>query len=195
MKQLCVLGVLRTSLGIKIKEEMLEWLTPLYNVTTVEVDPPNNIEFEYPFLKKACEVSIDSKEPVLYLHTKGAACDNLTQPLIRKLWRHEFGKMQDLYFDTVSKFVEAAAVAPFTSLANSICWFNGFVMNCTAAKQIDDNLKIVKDRYWFEQKLLNESGINCIGMHSSVGDTPERAFDIFINTLMIAHKNLIIDSK
>lgn len=183
MKRLCVLGVLKTSLGIKIKEEMLKWLTPLYDVTTLEVDPPNNVEFEYPFLKKVCEVSIENKQSVLYLHTKGAACDNPTQPLVRKLWQYEFVNVHNLYFDTASKFVEAVAVAPFTSLTNSICWFNGFVLNYTAAEHINDNLKIVKDRYWYEQKMMKESGVNCIGAYSSVCDTPECAFGTFINVL------------
>lgn len=182
------MGVLRTDLGIKIKEEMLEWLIPLYNVTTVEVDPPNDVEFEYPFLKKACEVSIDNVEPVLYLHTKGAACDNQAQPLVRGLWRHEFGKTRDLYFDTASKFAEAVTVAPFTSLANSICWFNGFVMNYTAAEQINNKLRIAKDRYWYEQKMLNEAGVNCIGLYSAACNTSECAFRTFVNTLQ--HNNL-----
>lgn len=194
MKQLCVLGVLKTDLGIKIKEEMLEWLVPLYDVTTVEVDPPNNVEFEYPFLKKACEASIDSEQPILYLHTKGAACNNQTQPLVRKLWRHEFSTMHDLYFDTVSKFSEAVAVAPFTSLANSICWFNGFVMNYAAAEQIDNKLRIAIDRYWYEQKLLNEARVNCIGMYHAACNTPECAYDVFINNLIIAQKHLIRDN-
>lgn len=188
MKRLCVLGVLRTELGIKIKEEMLDWLTPIYNVTTVEVDPPNNVEFEYPFLKKACEISIDKTEPVLYLHTKGAACDNQTQPLVRELWKCEFGKKCNLYFDTVSNFSEAVAMAPFTSIANSICWFNGFVMNYTAAEHINDKLIIATDRYWYEQNLLNEAGVNCIGVYSSVCNTPECTFRTFINTLQ--HYNL-----
>lgn len=188
MKQLCVLGVLKTDLGIKIKEEMLKWIMPLYDVTTVEVDPPNDVEFEYPFLKKACEVSIDNTVPVLYLHTKGAACNNQTQPLVRALWCHEFGKLKDLYFDTVVKFREAAAMAPFTSLANSICWFNGFVMNYAAAEQIHDTLRIATDRYWYEQKLINEAGVSCIGLHSSACNTPECAFSTFVNTLQ--HNNL-----
>lgn len=195
MKHLCVLGVLKTDLGVKIKEEMLEWLTPLYNVTTVEVDPPNDVEFEYPFLKKACEVSIENKRPILYLHTKGAACDNPTQPLVRKLWQHEFVNMHDLYFDTASKFVEAVAIAPFASLANSICWFNGFVMNCTAAERLSNTLKIAKDRYWYEQKMMKESDVNCIGVYSSACDTPECVFDVFVNNILIAQKHLIRDNK
>jgi len=183
MKHLCVLGVLRTSLGIKIKEEMLEWLTPLYNVTTVEVDPPNDVEFEYPFLKKACEIGIDSTEPVLYLHTKGAACDNLTQPLVRRLWKHEFGEKQDKYFTTAARIDYAIAVAPLTSLKNSICWFNGFVMNYDAALQMNKTLKIQTDRYWYEQRLLNEAGVTCLGEYSYNCDTPENAFREFINII------------
>ena len=184
MKPLCVLGVLRTRLGIKIKEEMLEWLTLLYNVTTVEVDPPNNVEFEYPFLKKACEISIENKQPVLYLHTKGAAFDNPTQPLVRECWRREFGNKQELYFDIVTKSVKATATAPLTSFINSICWFNGFVMNSKAAERINNTLQIAIDRYWYEQKLMKSANINCIGTYSDACDTPESAFKTFINLIM-----------
>lgn len=183
MKCLCVLGVLRTSLGVKIKEEMLEWLTPLYDVTTVEVDPPNNVEFEYPFLKKACEVSIDSTEPVLYLHTKGAACDNPTQSLVRELWKREFGENRDEYFTIAARIDYAVAVAPLTSLKNSICWFNGFVMNYDAALQMNKVLKIQTDRYWYEQQFLNEAGVTCLGEYSYNCDTPESAFNEFIKTI------------
>ena len=59
-KRKCVLGVLKSEEGLRIKEEMLGWLNEKYDVTLVEVDPPNDIEFELPFIKKDCEVSIES---------------------------------------------------------------------------------------------------------------------------------------
>ena len=42
MKRKCVLGVLKTAEGLRIKEEMLGWLNEKYDVTLVEVDPPND---------------------------------------------------------------------------------------------------------------------------------------------------------
>ena len=64
-KRKCVLGVLKSEEGLKIKEEMLSWLSPLYDVELVEVDPPNDKLFEYPFIKRACEKSIETNEPIL----------------------------------------------------------------------------------------------------------------------------------
>ena len=49
-KRKCILGVLKSEEGLKIKEEMLSWLSPLYDVELVEVDPPNDKLFEYPFI-------------------------------------------------------------------------------------------------------------------------------------------------
>ena len=66
---ICVFGVLKTKDGIKIRDEMLQWLEPLYDVLKIEQDPPGKL-VEYPAIKFACQSAIEMNEPVLYLHTK-----------------------------------------------------------------------------------------------------------------------------
>lgn len=166
MKHKCVLGVLKTEEGLRIKEEMLAWLEPVYDVTLVEVDPPNDIEFELPFIKKACEVAIESNEPVLYLHTKGAAMQNGVQALVREFWHKIFTNEADSYFKYVDTDI-AVCSAPIVSRVKHACWFNGFIMNVTAAKQILPVLTTHTDRYWFETGMLAEAGVEVIGKRTA----------------------------
>lgn len=108
---LAVLGVLKTEAGIEIKKEMLSWLEKEHDVLCIEQEPPG-IEFEYPAIKTAIRLSIDMNEPVLYLHTKGAAnkiplnyktammASTVNFPInakpkdcqiiVRNMWKHEF---------------------------------------------------------------------------------------------------------
>lgn len=178
MKRKCVLGVLKSEHGLKIKEEMLAWLEPVYDVTLVEVDPPNDIEFEYPFIKKACEVAIESNEPVLYLHTKGAAMQNNAQPMVRDFWRREFGGKSEKYFEAVNTDI-AMTSAPIVSIENPVCWFNGFVMNTAAAKQILPTLKVQTNRYWFERGMLKEASVSAVGLYDSNANDPNWAWQSF----------------
>lgn len=167
MKRKCVLGVLKTEAGLEIKKEMLEWLEPIYDVTLVEVDPPNDKEFELPFIKKACEVSIENNEPVLYLHTKGAAMPNNAQPLVREFWKHEFTANCDAYFDLVKDNTQPGVAAPYT-LKKKIAWFNAFVINPAAAETLLTYLKPQEDRYWFEQKIWQNDNISVYGLHDDI---------------------------
>lgn len=178
MKRKCVLGVLKTELGLKIKEEMLAWLEPVYDVTLIEVDPPNDIEFELPFIKKACEVSIESNEPVLYLHTKGAAMQNDAQALVREFWRREFGGKSEKYFEAVNTD-SAKASAPIAGTEDPVCWFNGFVMNAAAAKQILPILKVQSNRYWFERGMLKEANVLAVGLYDTDANDSNWAWQSF----------------
>lgn len=163
MKRKCVLGVLKTEEGLRIKEEMLAWLEPFYDVETVEVDPPNDVEFELPFIKRACEVALENRESVLYLHTKGAAMPNRAQPIVREMWRRVFTNERDTYFKVVDERKEAAVSALFVAPKRKICWYNGFVLNVKAAENILKVLKIHEDRYWFEQSMLSEANVDVVG--------------------------------
>ena len=177
MKRKCVLGVLKTAEGLRIKEEMLDWLNEKYDVTLVEVDPPNDIEFEYPFIKKACEVAIESNEPVLYLHTKGAAMQNNAQALVREFWHKIFTDEADTYF----KYVDAdepTCSAPIVGKEKHACWFNGFILNVAAANSILKILTVHTDRYWFETGMLKEANVNVIGKRSA--DDANIAFQNFV---------------
>src|SRR5574344_825579 len=166
LKRKCVLGVLKTEEGIRIKEEMLGWLNEKYDVTLVEVDPPNDIEFELPFIKKACAVAIESNEPVLYLHTKGAAMQNNAQQLVRDFWRYEFTQADEALFKLVDTDKPTVS-APYT-LGKKICWFNAWVINPTAAKIVLIYLKLQKDRYWFERQLFQNDEIAVTGIHDNI---------------------------
>ena len=156
-KYKCVLGVLKTEEGLRIKDEMLEWLTPDYDVAIAEQEAPG-VLFEYPFVKKACEVSMLYDEPVLYLHTKGAANPNPLQAVVRRLWQYAFIKEKEIYFNTVAipKPVVSTLIASFEQ---KICWFNGFVMNSAAAKNISAVLKPTEKRFWFEHGMLIDAKV------------------------------------
>ena len=40
---ICVFGILKTKDGIKIRDEMLKWLEPIYDILKIEQDPPRKI--------------------------------------------------------------------------------------------------------------------------------------------------------
>lgn len=151
MKRKCVLGVLKTELGLKIKEEMLAWLSPLYDVITIEQEAPG-VLYEYPGIKMAASIAVECNEPVLYLHTKGAAMDNAAQPIVRNFWKREFGHNSDKYFKAVEGDKPLVS-APITNPEHKVAWFNAFVINPAAAKDLMPVLYIQKDRYWFEQEI------------------------------------------
>ena len=164
-KRKCVLGVLRTEAGLKIKEEMLSWLTPIYEVFCVEQEAPGTL-YEYPAIKMAAELSVELNEPILYLHTKGAAMPNQAQPMVRAFWQHEFTVNSEKYFEIVTGD-RAKVSAPYT-LKRNVAWFNAFVMNSLAAKNLLTYLKPQEDRYWFEQKIWNSGApVEILGLYDN----------------------------
>jgi hypothetical protein len=162
-KRKCILGVLKTEAGLLIKDEMLAWLELFYDVETVEVDPPNDVEFELPFIKRACEVALENRESVLYLHTKGAAMPNRAQPIVREMWKRIFTEKRDDYFRIADDREDTAVIAPFIARERKICWYNGFIMNQYAAGAILKTLSVHEDRYWFEQEMLKEAEVTVLG--------------------------------
>lgn len=162
-KRKCVLGVLTTEAGLKIKEEMLSWLKPIYEVFCVEQEAPG-VLYEYPAIKMAADLAVDLNEPVLYLHTKGAAMPNQAQPMVRAFWQHEFTVNSEKYFEMVDD-CKPLVSAPYTMHKN-IAWFNAFVMNPMAASKLLVYLKPQEDRYWFEQKIWNQdSSVTMLGLY------------------------------
>ena len=85
----CVLGCLRNERGLQIRDEMLKWIQLKYQTWIVYQDYPGSL-YEYPALKVAQEISLSSKKPVLYLHTKGVFNDNPSQYIVRALWWQTF---------------------------------------------------------------------------------------------------------
>lgn len=165
-KHLCVFGVLKTEEGLKIKEEMLEWLNPLYNVLCIEQDPPGTM-FEYPAIKYALQLSIDMGEPVLYIHTKGAANKNTWyQKGVRNIWKNEFSNKThvDEMFNLCENVNKPLVVCPFTGKTN-ITWFNAFIVNSEAAEITLPTLKTpTRDNRWYYECIFNKhNDITVIG--------------------------------
>lgn len=153
---LCVFGILKTEAGLKIKEEMLDWLKPIYDIVEVEQEPPG-IQFEYPAIKKTCELALEKNEPVLYIHTKGAANDTWIQKPVRHLWKTEFGKKQraeELF--RIANCDTPHVVCPYSGQGRET-WFNGFIINPSAASILIANLKKPDDceRHYYEQMFKN----------------------------------------
>ena len=177
MKRKCVLGVLKTEEGLRIKEEMQLWLRDRYELICVEQDPPG-VLIEFPAMMQAVQLSLATNEPVLYLHTKGAANIHGNQKFIRQLWLHEFHNLADWYFEQVN-CEEPTVAAPIVSKNKKITWFNGFVFNPAAASQMIKHLRIPNDRMWYEQGFLNECYLNIVGRYSIDSDDSNVAWKNF----------------
>lgn len=165
-------GCLLTQDGIAIKEEMLAWLERYYHVFCVDQRPPGAL-FEYPAIFYAAQLSIDTQNPVLYIHTKGAANRNHLQSKVRNMWKREFSPPQLYkYLDAVNSKRPTVAT-PFASPEGST-WFNGYILNPSAADivmhVIDDmthpiqmHLKPDKIRYRYEH-LFRSTVCNVVGI-------------------------------
>ena len=146
-KPYCVFGVLKTKEGLAIKSEMMQWLTKSYNVITVEQDAPGEL-FEHPAIATASSLSVALNQPVLYLHTKGAASVSQVQQVVRKMWQNEFSEPYK-YF-VIATGPRPVIVAPEVS-PDKCTWFNGFVLNPEAGKILEQHLhEIRSDRYFYE---------------------------------------------
>lgn len=158
----CVLGVLLSDEGISIKNEMLEWLIPEYDVITVEQKLPGEL-YEYPAIKYAVNLSKETNEICLYLHTKGAAHKNTSQQYVRKMWKDEFINHINEYLHIVKTNIPTIA-CPFTGI-QKITWLNGMIFNSSAAKIIE--IPLPKKRCYYEQlcrKTVSEHNYNNINV-------------------------------
>lgn len=164
-KPLCVLGVLRTELGMKIKAEMLSWLSSCYEVICVEQEPPGSM-FEFPALKTAAAISVARNEPVLYLHTKGASNPVVYrhQVMVRQLWAHEFTNKKDDYFLAVNK-EEPTISCPYSGDLRQT-WWNGMVINTAASKVLLDKMILTDRRHYYEE-MCQELNINVVGVRTA----------------------------
>ena len=146
---ICVLGVLKTAEGLRIKEEMLQWLRTYYDVYTVEQEAPGAL-YEFPAISLAFEMAAKADVPVLYIHTKGAGNPHMIQGVVRAMWRGEFGDMRNAneYFKMVETD-EPRLACPVMG-DDSQTWFNAFVANPTAARILRETVAPSADRYYFE---------------------------------------------
>lgn len=160
-KPLCILGVLLSNNGIKIKNEMLSWLIPEYDVITVEQNLPGDL-YEYPALSFLQEYCLKNNEPfALYLHTKGAARQSITQEQIRYLWKTEFIKNKQTYIEKICNSITPLVICPFSG-KRKITWYNGFFINLLALKTMN-TISLSKNRYVYETLFKNENNIKVIG--------------------------------
>ena len=171
-KPYCVLSVLDTETGRMIADEMLSAYSNCYDIYVVKHD---GSEYEYPGIYYTHKLCLDTKESVLYIHTKGAgnhiprnpqnyinskilsysgATMDVWQETVRKMWEHEFITKQTLYFSKFKNSSEPLIVCPFTGPDKST-WNNGFIMTYNAALRIKE-IKKSTDRYYFEHMFKNE---------------------------------------
>lgn len=181
---LCVLGVCNTDLGAQIKNEMLEWLTPIYNVICVIQHPAGQL-FEYPGILMSLILSTRYEKPVLYLHTKGAwnsiptnfqnrmmhpsikvpphATPEDCQRVVRLMWKAQYGtNTRFKYFNTINTNSPMVA-CPYTG-AEHLTWQNGFMFNPAAAKIVLSDFHFTSNRYYYEQIFKHFPDINVIGI-------------------------------
>lgn len=147
---IAVLGCLKTQVGLAIKQEMLSWLTPMYEVITVDQELPGRL-YEYPAMQLAFDLSAKTTQPVLYLHTKGAANNHPVQGHIRQMWKNELGNREKLqkYLDLVNTPGPKLAT-PIMSPVGKCTWFNAFICNPEAAVILSEYVKPSESRYDFE---------------------------------------------
>lgn len=194
----CILGCLDTEDGLKICEEMLDWLKPNYDVVVVHQEA-SGTKFEYPFIKTALNISTELDEPVLYLHTKGAAnkvplnykvsmmapfvnypntaIPEDCQKIVRNLWKLEFTTDRaKLYLDALSKN-KLSVACPFTGI-EKYTWQNGFMISSSAAAELNKTFHLDANRHYYETMFKN-TPIKVIGIISN-----EISDDIRSRTIM-----------
>lgn len=175
MKPLCVFGIVNNENGLKIAQEMLQWLDPIYEVHKNYHD---GSQFEYPALKYLQELCINTKRPCLYIHTKGAFNRPELSQMVRDMWKKEFSENYNIYFKLVDR-PYAVVACPFTG-SDKTTWYNGFVTNWQAMKEhpiINPN----KNRMKFERLFIG-SDTQVIGVvrndfHRELGHIDEKALE------------------
>lgn len=196
----CILGVLDTDAGLKICEELKRWLTAEFDNVIEVHQPADGKQYEYPFIKKAVDVAVETNEPVLYLHTKGAfntvpviKPGRITmmnfmpkeckpedwQKSIRKCWQNEFsGERLKVYKEKIQT-KEPTVLTPFSGNGKST-WFNGFMINPEAAAILKQNLKISDNRFYYEH-MFEDLPIAVIGLIYNHISSPQddSGFDVY----------------
>lgn len=158
-KPICVFGILNTPLGLKIKDEMIGWLTDNYSVIELY---HNGKCYEYPAIRLAQKLCIELDVPyTLYLHTKGAYNNNKFQAPVRDIWRIEFSTDRKNIYLKAIETDNSTVVAPFIG-PEGHTWFNGFFCNRAAwlVKKIEKN----GNRYWFEHIFKLKDNVKLIGV-------------------------------
>lgn len=195
-----VIGCLLTECGIAIKQEMLSALN-MHTLFPVDQEPPG-IYAEYPALFYAIKLAIDTKLPVLYVHTKGAynqipkvptvpgrksIFDFMppgAQPIdwqatVRKMWYHEFTTNISSYLrlvDTDNPTVACPYAGP-----GKATWQNGFIMNSAAANELYKIFHYTNNRWWYEVMFNDTPHVQVIGvlMNHIANPLDDTRFDMY----------------
>ena len=162
MKLPCVMGVLRTDKGLKIKTRITDYLAPRFSIFYVEQDPPGTM-FEYPGIKCALDMAIDIKLPVLYIHTKGAADPHHMwyQTPVKKLWEREFGTEKVLETYKRAMTTVPTVICPIAGSAKQT-WWNGMIINPAAAHEIKKTFHFDTNRFYYEFSMCNLPAVHVI---------------------------------
>lgn len=156
-KPLCVFGIMGNEQGLKIADEMREWLRPVYDVFEVVHDGK---QFELPALKEAQRLAVEYDEPVLYIHTRGAVNTYPTTVPTRRMWREEFGRQWRKYF-TIAQTPDPIVVCPFVDYDKETR-YNGFVASAAAWAQLD--LQPTTDRMDYERLWCKHDNTPVLGL-------------------------------
>ena len=162
MKFPCVMGVLRTENGLKIKQRISRYLNPRFSIFYVEQDPPGTL-FEYPAILFALKLATDVNKPVLYIHTKGAADPHHMwyQTPVKKLWEREFGTDKVVSTYTRACTDTPTVICPIAGSAKQT-WWNGMIINPAAAKEIQKTFHFDKNRFYYEFSMCNLPTVNVV---------------------------------
>ena len=133
---LAVLGCLLSDAGKIIKQEMLDKLHE-HRILCISQEPPGRF-FEYLAINYTAQLSVDTNQPVLYIHTKGAgnrvpwylfaklpnraivddmpqgAKPEYWQSTVRKFWYHEYTGDRLQEYLTELDMNRPCVVCPFT---------------------------------------------------------------------------------
>lgn len=168
----CVFGVANTEKGREIEKEMRTWLEPNYNLIEIWHD---GSQFEYPAMKYMQDLVLETHKPCLYIHTKGAYNRSELSQDIRDMWKYEFTVKRDLYFGICDR--PYAVVACPTTGDDKTTWYNGFVVNYRAMKEIPE-IQPYRNRFKFERLFINTSpqviGVLRNDLHRKIGKIHEK---------------------
>ena len=161
-KFLCVFGVLENENGLKIENEINDWLLPEYNVYTVYQKFPGKL-YEYPALRFAQWILKKKKKNfLLYIHTKGAFYPTKRQKGIRECWKNEYtGKRKFNYIIPIKK--KKFDVTCILTGKKGETWFNSFFISKKGFKNLG-KLKPFKNRYFFERMFKKHPETKILGI-------------------------------
>lgn len=166
----CVFGVLTTEKGIEIQKEMLEWLLPAFDVSTIKQEPPGTL-FEYPAINFALHKCCQINKPCMYIHTKGASNDKPSAAKIRNIWKDQYMNHFQDYLGVID-VNKPMVVCPYTGQTRRRTWFNSWIITPPAASILLKTFHIDENRYYYERLFVDQPDIEIKGILSNDCDWP-----------------------